>query len=402
MRAISLIVTPKPQSGFAAGEQSWVTSARKSAHSSLGLGDRAWISPMNSSDASKTAASASVRRPQFWRVAKRCCQIAGTVDVAFFFLFHVLGSPLLAWVNVISVSMYILAYQALARRRNRLAIALIWTEVIVHATLGTLLIGWDSGFHYYLLMFIPALFLSMPLRGALAALVSLWAFYLVLDVVMWTGEPLQPISRDALLAVHLFNLSVVFAMFSYLSFFYLKIVSSAQRKLRQMAATDPLTGLFNRRHMIDLAERELARFQRSRHPIGLLLLDIDHFKVINDSHGHELGDKVLVDVANGIKAVLRSQDLIARWGGEEFLAILPDTNLEQARASAERVRQALMQQRWCFDGQSVAVTISVGVSEFQEDDSLTSAINRADRALYRCKDNGRNRVEVCLGSEVTV
>lgn len=357
---------------------------------------------MNNSDRPKTPASAAVRRPQFWRVAKRCCQIAGTVDVAFFFLFHVLGSPLLAWVNVISVSMYILAYQALARRRNRLAIALIWTEVIVHAALGTLLIGWDSGFHYYLLMFIPALFLSMPLRGALAALVSLWAFYLMLDVVMWTGEPLQPISRDALLAVHLFNLSVVFAMFSYLSFFYLKIVSSAQRKLRQMAATDPLTGLFNRRHMIDLAERELARFQRSRHPIGLLLLDIDHFKIINDSHGHELGDKVLVDVANAIKAVLRSQDLIARWGGEEFLAVLPDTDLEQARASAERVRQALMQQRWCFDGQSVAITISVGVSEFQEDDGLKSAINRADRALYRCKDNGRNRVEVCLGCEVTV
>jgi diguanylate cyclase (GGDEF)-like protein len=154
--------------------------------------------------------------------------------------------------------------------------------------------------------------------------------------------------------------------------------------------------------MIELAERELARFQRSRHPIGLLLLDIDHFKAINDSHGHELGDKVLVGVANGIKAVLRSQDLIARWGGEEFLAVLPDTNLEQARASAERVRQALMQQRWSFDGQSVAVTISVGVSEFQEGDSLTSAINRADRALYRCKDNGRNRVEVCLGCEVTV
>jgi len=273
---------------------------------------------MNSSDKSTTPASASVRRPQFWQVAKRCCQIAGTVDVAFFFLFYALGSPLLAWVNVISVSMYILAYQALARRRNRLAIALIWTEVIVHATLGTLLIGWGSGFHYYLLMFIPALFLSMPLRGALVALVSLWAFYVALDVVMWTVEPLQPISRDALLAVHLFNLSVVFAMFSYLSFFYLKIVSSAQRKLRKMAATDPLTGLFNRRHMLDLAEKELARFQRSRHPIGLLLLDIDHFKAINDSHGHEVGDKVLLEVASAIKqgrAAQPGSDCALGWRG---------------------------------------------------------------------------------------
>jgi diguanylate cyclase (GGDEF)-like protein len=352
---------------------------------------------MNNRDRSRTTASASVRRPQFWQVAKRCCQIAGTVDVAFFFLFHLLGSPLLAWVKVISVSMYILAYQALARRRNRLAITLIWTEVIVHAALGTLLIGWDSGFHYYLLMFIPALFVSMQLRGALVALVSLWALYVALDAFMWTVEPLQPISRNALLAVHLFNLSVVFAMFSYLSFFYLKIVSSAQRKLRHMASTDPLTGLFNRWHMIDLAEKELARYQRSQHPIGLLLLDIDHFKSINDSHGHEVGDKVLVAVANTIKADLRSQDLIARWGGEEFLVLLPDTDLEQARASAERIRQALMQKRWSFGDQSVAVTISVGVSEFQEDDGLQSAINRADRALYSSKDNGRNRVEVYSG-----
>ena len=356
---------------------------------------------MNSSDKSKSPAPVFVRRPQFWQVAKRCCQIAGTVDVAFFFLFYALGSPILAWVNVISVSMYVLAYQALAKRRNRLAIALIWTEVIVHAALGTLLIGWDSGFHYYLLMFIPALFLSMPLRAALAALVSLRAFYVGLDTVMWTGAPLQPISRNALLAVHLFNLSVVFAMFSYLSFFYLKIVSSAQRKLRHMAATDPLTKLFNRRHMIESAERELARFQRNQHPIGVLLLDIDHFKVVNDSHGHDVGDKVLVEVANSIKAELRTQDLIARWGGEEFLAILPDTNLEQARASAERVRQALMQQRWCFDGKSVAITISVGVSEAEEGDELINVIKRADKALYRCKDNGRNRVEVCLGSEET-
>ncbi|HUE92214.1 diguanylate cyclase [Pseudomonas sp.] len=352
---------------------------------------------MNSSDKSKPLAPVFVRRPQFWRVAKRCCQIAGTVDVAFFFLFHAFGSPILAWVNVISVSMYVLAYQALARRRNRLAIALIWTEVIVHAALGTLLIGWDSGFHYYLLMFIPALFLSMQLRAALVSLVSLWAFYVVLDAVMWAIEPLQPISRSALLAVHLFNLSVVFAMFSYLSFFYLKIVNSAQRKLRQMAATDPLTGLFNRRHMIDSAERELARFERNRHPIGVLLLDIDHFKTINDSHGHDVGDKVLVEVANSINSQLRTQDLIARWGGEEFLAVLPDTDLEQARAIAERVRQALMQQSWCFDGKPVAVTISVGISEFEEGDELKSPIKRADKALYRCKDNGRNRVEVCSG-----
>lgn len=334
------------------------------------------------------------RRPQFWRVAKRCCQIAAMVDVAFFFLFHALNSPILAWVNVISVGVYILAYQALGRRQNRLAMVLIWSEVLFHSALGTLLIGWESGFHYYLLMFIPALFVTMPLGTALVTLVCLWGFYVTLDSVMWLITPLQPISRNALLAVHLFNLSVVFAMFSYLSFFYLNIVSLATHKLRHLATTDPLTGLFNRRHMSELAERDLARYLRSRHPIGLLLLDIDHFKAINDTHGHDIGDRVLVGVANIIKTELRSQDLIARWGGEEFLAILPNTNLEGAQASAERVRLALMRKNWSFDDLSVDVTISVGVSEFQDNDDLSAAIIRADRALYHSKESGRNRVEI--------
>lgn len=335
------------------------------------------------------------RRPQFWQVAKRCCQIAATVDVAFFFLFHFLGSPILAWVNVVSVAMYLVAYRALGKKQNGLAIALIWAEVIIHAALGTVLIGWESGFHYYLLMFIPALFVSMGLRDAVVALAGLWCYYIALYLLMWFIEPVQPIAPGALLGVYLFNLSVVFAMFSYLSFFYLSMVTSANRKLRLMATTDPLTGLFNRRHMTYLAEKELARFQRNGHPVAFLVLDIDHFKAINDQYGHETGDRVLEDIAGIIRDQLRIQDLIARWGGEEFLAVLPDTGLQSAQASAERIRQALLAYDWLApNGERIDITISAGVSEFRGDDNLNSAINRADRALYRSKELGRNRVEL--------
>jgi diguanylate cyclase (GGDEF)-like protein len=334
-------------------------------------------------------------RPQFWRVAKRCCQIAATVDVAFFFLFHMLGSPILAWVNVVSVTMYVVAYRALGRKQNGLAIGLIWAEVIIHAGLGIVLIGWQGGFHYYLLMFIPALFVSMGLRAAVVSLVALWSYYITLYLVMWTIEPLQPIAPGALLAVYLFNLSVVFAMFSYLAFFYLTIVTTANRKLRRMATTDSLTGLFNRRHMTYLAEKEMARFERTGHPVAFLVLDIDHFKAINDRHGHEIGDRVLIEVANIIEAQLRTQDLISRWGGEEFLAVLPDTGLGSAQASAERVRQALMANDWlATTNKPIDLTISAGVSELRWEDDLNSAISRADRALYRGKERGRNRVEL--------
>ncbi|MCR8915218.1 diguanylate cyclase [Marinobacter panjinensis] len=335
------------------------------------------------------------RRPQFWQVAKRCCQIAASVDVAFFFLFHLLGSPILAWVNVVSVAMYVVAYRALGRQQNGLAISLIWAEVIIHAGLGIVLIGWEGGFHYYLLMFIPALFVSMRLRAAVIALAGLWSYYVALHLLMWFIEPLQPIAPGALLGVYLFNLSVVFAMFSYLSFFYLTMVTAANRKLRRMATTDSLTGLFNRRHMTYLVEKELARFQRNGNPVAFLVLDIDHFKAINDQYGHELGDRVLEDVAGIIKAQLRTQDLIARWGGEEFLAVLPDTRIQSAQASAERVREALMTHDWrAPNGERIDITISAGVSEFRRDDDLNSAISRADRALYRSKERGRNRVEL--------
>jgi len=335
------------------------------------------------------------RRPQFWRLAMRCAQIAGTVDVLFFFLFLALGSPILAWVNVVSVAMYAGAYYALKYHRNRVAVVLIWAEVLIHAALGIVLIGWGSGFHYYLLMFIPAICVSASRKWAVYALLGLWGYYIALDVLMWFIEPLQPIPQTALHIVHLFNLSVVFAMFSYLSSYYLRMVVSAQRKLRAMATTDSLTGLFNRRHMTYLAEKELARFQRSGHPVAFLLLDVDHFKSINDGFGHETGDRVLSRVADVIREQLRAQDLVGRWGGEEFLAILPDTDSAKAQASAERVRNAFLATDWkAIIGGETDVTVSIGVSELRTGEDLSNAVSRADAALYRGKTGGRNRVEL--------
>jgi diguanylate cyclase (GGDEF)-like protein len=350
---------------------------------------------MESFNTTATYEPARERRPQFWRLAMRCAQIAGTVDVFFFFLFLALGSPILAWVNVVSVAMYAGAYYALKYHRNKIAVVLIWAEVLTHAALGIILIGWESGFHYYLLMFIPAICVSASRRWAVYALLVLWGYYIALDVLMWFIEPLQPIPQAALHIVHLFNLSVVFAMFSYLSSYYLRMVVSAQRKLREMATTDSLTGLSNRRHMTYLAEKELARFQRSGHPVAFLLLDVDHFKSINDAFGHEAGDRVLSCVADVIREELRAQDLVGRWGGEEFLAILPDTDSTKAQASAERVRNAFSAKDWkAITGGDVEVTISIGVSELRAGEDLSAAVSRADMALYRSKTSGRNRVEL--------
>ncbi|WP_373186053.1 GGDEF domain-containing protein [Halopseudomonas sp.] len=333
-------------------------------------------------------------RPQFWQLARCCCQLAASVDVAFFFLFHLLGSPILAWINVVSVAIYMLAYWLLGARYNGPAIILIWIEVIIHAALGTLLIGWDSGFHYFLLMFIPALFAGMSRRNAWFAVGALWGYYVGLYAVMWFVEPLQPISPAGLLGVFLFNLTVVFCMFSYLSLFYVSTVSASQRALRRMATIDALTGLFNRRHMSDLAEKDIARHGRNPGELSFLLLDIDHFKQFNDRYGHDTGDRVLKRISTVLAQTLRDQDYIGRWGGEEFLVVLPGTDRDQAIRTAERIRCAVEIHAWVFEDLHISVTVSIGVTQYRAGENLGAAIARADMALYEGKRLGRNRVEV--------
>ncbi|MCQ4323143.1 GGDEF domain-containing protein [Stutzerimonas stutzeri] len=290
--------------------------------------------------------------------------------------------------------MYIYAYRAFQQRRNQLAVMLIRIEVLVHAGLGTVLIGWESGFHYFLLMFIPALFVSMPTRTAWIYAGWLWAYYIGLDVLMWFVEPVQPISSKALLGVHVFNLTVVFCMFSYLALFYVVTVARAHKKLASMATTDSLTGLFNRRNMIELTEKILARHHRHPTNLTLMLMDIDHFKQVNDQYGHETGDRVLQAVSDLLRQSLREQDFIGRWGGEEFLAILPDTNFSHAGESAERIRTGVQALDIHSDGTSVRVTLSIGITQYRADELFSEAIARADHALYGCKAAGRNRVEV--------
>lgn len=170
---------------------------------------------------------------------------------------------------------------------------------------------------------------------------------------------------------------------------------SDERNLR-LAMQDELTGLANRRHVLDVLAQQLAAVTRANLPLSLLMLDIDHFKQINDSYGHPAGDQVLRQVASCLRSRLRAQDVAGRVGGEEFLVVLPQTSLEGALGLAEALRASIEQLPIdTADGQRILVTISVGVStlEVVPEPVGASLIAAADAALYRAKHNGRNRVE---------
>ena len=164
-------------------------------------------------------------------------------------------------------------------------------------------------------------------------------------------------------------------------------------KLQKLAITDGLTKLYNSRSFYSQLELEVDRFNRYRHPLSLLLLDIDHFKIYNDTYGHLEGDKVLVKFSQIIKSCLRANDSAYRYGGEEFTVILPETGGEKAKTVAERIRKTLESEVFKpRSDEEVKITISIGVTQYFPKEELSTFIQRADRAMYLSKQNGRNKV----------
>jgi len=169
-------------------------------------------------------------------------------------------------------------------------------------------------------------------------------------------------------------------------------LNQAYEELRILAMTDPLTGLANRRHMMDMIKQEVARCKRSSRPFSFVLGDIDNFKHINDTLGHECGDYVLKQVAQLMTAAVREQDVICRWGGEEFLLMLIDTDLEGAAVVAEKIRSVIADTLLEYEEKRIPVTMTFGVAPFNMDWGIDCSIKKADNALYIGKSQGKNCV----------
>lgn len=168
-----------------------------------------------------------------------------------------------------------------------------------------------------------------------------------------------------------------------------QIVDNRNRALKRLAAIDKLTGSYNRRKFEEIIEREIQRFRRLNKPLSMIIFDIDNFKKINDTYGHNIGDYVLKKIATIVKKTIRKVDYCIRWGGEEFLIISAETDKEKAYVLAERLRKGIQN----FKFNNVAqITISCGVAEFKKEDTKNTLIKRADDAMYKAKRSGRNRV----------
>lgn len=319
--------------------------------------------------------------------------VAGATHGVFVGMFHVMGAMTLAWLNVGSVALFAISYACLRMRLNWLAVTLIVIEILAHAVLAVRIIGWDSGFHYYVLVAVPIVVISRMARPYKVLLVSLLlGLHIGMDFSLRELPPYDVLSKTTLAALRYFNITTTVLLLSYLANLYLSLVNTAERELRQLATTDPLTQLLNRRSLLEVAEYELVQRKRQPAPMAFVLADIDHFKAINDQHGHAAGDAVLLAVSATLKRATREQDSVARWGGEEFLVLMPDATLEQARIVAERLRNHMATIEVPFQQQTIKVSMTFGVSSLRDNEAVDASIRRADAALYQGKVGGRDQV----------
>jgi diguanylate cyclase (GGDEF)-like protein len=276
----------------------------------------------------------------------------------------------------------------------------LWTGTVFLSEVGaiTWILSIQSGFDLFILTGLP---MSQVLFGRNERPLKILAIALCIIMFVPSGlglcdMPRLPIDQYWLKLSSLFAAISIFSGFAIVLQKFAALIRQGETEQREMATTDELTGLRNRRHVLAQADDMVKIASRYGRNLSVIIMDIDHFKVVNDTFGHIAGDKVLRDISNALSRCTRKADIIGRYGGEEFVMILPETDVEQATVVAEHVRQEVAALAFEFDGNKAGATLSAGISAFcpKEGVDFNKILSRADTALYAAKADGRNCVKV--------
>ncbi len=339
---------------------------------------------------------------QFLAVVNSICWVALIMHSLFLLMFSVLKIYPLALVNVGSVGLYLLSIYLNRKGNQNISQLLGGFEVLVHSTAAILLLGWSSGYHYYMICLIPMVFFfpTFPtFQSKIGATMGLFIHYGGLYLLSDRLPPVFNLHQHELNTLNFMNIIGMFILFGFLSYYYVKSTHKVEdelrhvnEQLRYLATTDPLTHLMNRRTILEQLEREANQMQRGGSPFALILCDVDDFKSFNDHYGHECGDYVLESIARLLCEMLRSQDLIARWGGEEFLIVMPGTSLADAETMADLIREQLCFRNFYYQQLQVCITMTFGVNAYTPDTPIGECIRQADHAMLQGKEQGKNCV----------
>ncbi|MGR9087089.1 MAG: GGDEF domain-containing protein [Gammaproteobacteria bacterium] len=320
--------------------------------------------------------------------------VGTTVHLILVPLFYWLDLRLLALFNMFSSIMWISAWLINNRGKHQEAIILMTIEVILHTLLVVPVVGWHSGFQYYLFAAIPFTLFNNKLEGYAIVLVSLLMCFIFIALNAYTHgkDTTEILSADLASIINNINIIISFTALCVISYYFRIASLSLEKELEKQAHTDPLTGLLNRRRMRDFLEQQGTLSSHNRSALTLVFVDIDYFKQFNDTYGHHCGDFIIGAAAEFMKSQLRKDDAIARWGGEEFLIVLPDTDIDGARIIAEKIRTAIAGKEFHFGGRVFKITMTFGLSQYHSGHTIEDCLKLADMALYKGKEAGRNLV----------
>jgi len=324
-----------------------------------------------------------------------------TIHSLFIYLFSYLGNGFMMKYNIISTLVFLVAFVLNRKGWHQFALFLILFEIPVHASLAIHFIGWDSGFSVYLMALIPLICFypnwSHVLKIVLSILVTV--FSLGLKYYSVENVAVMPVADDILNNLYYMNSFFFYVVLVFLSLYYALAANRAQDELQlsyeeinKLARTDTLTSLSNRRDTLERIELEALRCERNKCETAIILADIDDFKKFNDQYGHDCGDYVLVAVADSIEHMLRRDDHVGRWGGEEFIIVLPDTSREKAAQVVELLRQNISSNKFIYKDEEHHVSLTFGISLCKHSMNIGKAINDADRALLKGTRNGKDQV----------
>ncbi|WP_054087685.1 MULTISPECIES: diguanylate cyclase [Pseudomonas syringae group] len=331
---------------------------------------------------------------QFWKHITPIVYVALGIHCVFLLAFLALHVEILWLANIVSTLIYINCIYLIRGERYRQAGQLMSLEIIAHAVLATCVLGWESNFSFYMFCVIPIIAFTFQLVtikrvvfsvAILLAVVACFAF----RRHMGHNSGLSSTMLDVFGVINVFTATMLAIYATALS---VRFTSSIQLSLFHLANRDSLTNLFTRRRVLDRVRQLQAR--RQGLSASLILLDIDHFKLINDQHGHDTGDVVLQRVADIIVSSVRSSDMAARWGGEEFLVLMPDTTQEDAQRVADRIWTRIGNESGWSRAQVMKVTATLSMVAIHREESFEVALSRADALLYLGKKQGRNRLMV--------
>ncbi len=279
-------------------------------------------------------------------------------------------------------------------------ILVVFTVYINNFTVRAVTLGLVSAAQYLIQFLLVLSIKENAIKRSKPILLCGYGLVIVLFTIRAIYILLNPTELTSLLDPMWLNTLTLFASIPSILFIALGVILMISDRLldenRELATRDSLTHVFNRRTFSDLAIRELARAQRSDHHTSLLMLDIDHFKVVNDTYGHPIGDEALIHLVKIIKDSVRMQDLYGRWGGEEFVILLAETDAEEARQIAERLRQRIADSTLVINNTTIKMTVSIGIAAIHGSarPELVCMIEQADKAMYDAKHAGRNCVKL--------